>query len=438
MCWCGASPPILALRRGRSSISGVANFLNLRGRSIRFDAVGKDGALFAYALSAEDQRAGWEALLHRAAQAIVPGATGLIPEQWAAVRRDYRFHGRLLRDWPLWPALEQVLSFEECRFLAAASGYDQMVDGPNAADMLQLMLAHDTPGQPVSTLRDGYQALPLALAERFERSGGLVRRAHRLLSVAPEKTETNTAFRLEFGSSSGRIIVGARRVILAMGRTAIESIPGASPLKADSRARALVASVAPWPMAKMFLVYPEPWWRRLGIVAGNSITDMPARQLWYFGTEAEEPDGIAGNRNSLLMAYCDAGSVAYWQGLNETRLDAGFAAIDAGSLVARELHRQATLVHGVDDVPLPVAACYQDWTVEPYGGAVHHWQVGVDSDAAMAGILRPIPELDLFVCGEAYSRRQGWVEGALETAEAVLTRPSWPRRVGLAFTLNAR
>ncbi len=59
--------------------------------------------------------------------------------------------------------------------------------------------------------------------------------------------------------------------------------------------------------------------------------------------------------------------------------------------------------------------------VEPYGGAVHHWQVGIDSDAAMAGMVRPLPDLELFVCGEAWSRRQGWVEGALETAEAVLT-----------------
>jgi len=35
--------------------------------------------------------------------------------------------------------------------------------------------------------------------------------------------------------------------------------------------------------------------------------------------------------------------------------------------------------------------------------------------AALPG--RPVPGLDLFVCGEAFSRAQSWVEGALETAE---------------------
>lgn len=408
---------------------GAANFLNLRGRSIRFDAVGRGDNLFPYDIPPADQVDGWEALLHRGADAIVPGASGLSSRDWSAVRSTLRLSGRPLRDWPLRNALEQVLSFEECRFLAAASGYDQMVDGPNAVDMLQLMLAHDTPGQTVHTLSDGYQALPLALAAAFRQAGGAVHLGRRLLSLVPEKTGSATAFRLEFGSARGRAAVGARRVILAMGRSAIESIPGVSPFRSEPRAAALVASVAPWPMAKAFLVYPEPWWQRLGIAAGNSITDMPARQFWYFGTGSGEPGGMAGNRGSLLMSYCDADSVSYWQGLSQAKLDAGFAVIGAESLLARELHRQAMLVHGVDDAPRPIAACFQDWTVEPYGGAVHHWQVGVDSDAAMAGMLRPIPELDIFVCGEAWSRRQGWVEGALETSEALLTE-----HLGIAAT----
>ena len=34
--------------------------------------------------------------------------------------------------------------------------------------------------------------------------------------------------------------------------------------------------------------------------------------------------------------------------------------------------------------------------------------------------VRPIPGLDLFVCGDSFSRGQGWVEGALETADLVV------------------
>lgn len=33
---------------------------------------------------------------------------------------------------------------------------------------------------------------------------------------------------------------------------------------------------------------------------------------------------------------------------------------------------------------------------------------------------RPLPEASLYICGEAWSTQQGWVEGALETADIVL------------------
>jgi hypothetical protein len=51
---------------------------------------------------------------------------------------------------------------------------------------------------------------------------------------------------------------------------------------------------------------------------------------------------------------------------------------------------------------------------------------------------RPIPDANLHVCGESWSTGQGWVIGALNTAERVLERqfglgrPSWlPRSVYL-------
>ncbi len=46
-------------------------------------------------------------------------------------------------------------------------------------------------------------------------------------------------------------------------------------------------------------------------------------------------------------------------------------------------------------------------------------------------MLKPLPGRELYVCGEAYSLAQGWVEGALERAETMLQRhfglqkPGW-------------
>ena len=37
-------------------------------------------------------------------------------------------------------------------------------------------------------------------------------------------------------------------------------------------------------------------------------------------------------------------------------------------------------------------------------------------------MLKPMPDYNVFICGEAYSLDQGWVEGALHTTETVLTQ----------------
>ena len=46
-------------------------------------------------------------------------------------------------------------------------------------------------------------------------------------------------------------------------------------------------------------------------------------------------------------------------------------------------------------------------------------------------LVRPFLDSNLFICGEAFSSEQGWIEGAFKSAERVLERlgvpspPSW-------------
>ena len=99
-----------------------------------------------------------------------------------------------------------------------------------------------------------------------------------------------------------------------------------------------------------------------------------------------------------------------------------------------EVHRQLMEMHGVQhriDIPLPYAAAYRDWGEDPYGGGANFWHLGVDSEQVARKILQPKGGIRVFVCGEAYSHQQGWVEGALRTADEMLFRhfklelPSW-------------
>ena len=99
-----------------------------------------------------------------------------------------------------------------------------------------------------------------------------------------------------------------------------------------------------------------------------------------------------------------------------------------------EIHRQLLEMHGVTDsstVPRPYAGAYRDWGEDPYGGGANFWHVDVRSYDVARRIVQPKPSLPVFICGECYSHGQGWVEGALETAEELLerhfglTKPPW-------------
>ena len=60
------------------------------------------------------------------------------------------------------------------------------------------------------------------------------------------------------------------------------------------RVRKLRGSVLIQAAFKLFLGYEYPWWRALGLHAGRSITDLPIRQAYYFGTEREHPGSKPG------------------------------------------------------------------------------------------------------------------------------------------------
>ena len=94
--------------------------------------------------------------------------------------------------------------------------------------------------------------------------------------------------------------------------------------------------------------------------------------------------------------------------------------LKAPARMVAETQRQLKELHDLSDIPDPVGAAYFNWMTERFGGAWHFWNPHVDSREVIPRIRRPLPEANIYLCGEAFSAAQGWVEGALNTAEMVL------------------
>lgn len=67
----------------------------------------------------------------------------------------------------------------------------------------------------------------------------------------------------------------------------------------------------------------------------------------------------------------------------------------------------------------------------------HYWNPYVDVEDIYKSILNP--DNDLFIVGEAFSKKQAWIEGALETVDDVLIfKPEKPEKSGKHLTLKNR
>ncbi|MDT5050892.1 MAG: hypothetical protein QOG75_6814 [Mycobacterium sp.] len=410
-------------------MGGPENLVYLRGKRFTNADYARPGAI-PYALNNNEAGDDPTALMVRAIRDLVPDAETLDPEKWNTVKRQLTLDGRPLSDWGFLEFLNRYLSYEAVMLVDDGGGYCSIPREWNAAEALPWLLADFADNPEYKTLVNGMATLPEQLAAALQRRGTAVNRGHRLESLRVP-SDPDGVHELGFATANGNRSVKARRVILAMPQLAIERIPDCPALKAPAAA-ALLATITARPLAKAFVAHTGPWWRPLGLSSGRAVTDLPARQLYYFGTEPGRPAGSSG---AATMAYFDEPAIDFWSGLRnmEQPNATGLTMLDPKGPMATELVRQIVTVHDLKETPAIVSAGFIDWGSEPYVSGWHTWKQGVKSWEVMPAVRTPLPGTALHIVGEAWSTDQGWVEGALQTVEALLVEdlklapPTWIR-----------
>jgi hypothetical protein len=372
-----------------------------------------------------------------------------VTSTWLKVGATGLYEGSHLYDVTLRYLMLRAVSLEAFKLAEDSSGYDSILFTWNAADGFPWNLADY--GRQVSYFHvtDGYERVPLEMARRFEEMGGAVHMRHRLAGFDQVERGGSTLIEMHFddGSKAGRTVL-ARSIVLAMPRRSLELLEqrGAVLDPSHKRVHELIASVTPIPLFKMAICYPYPWWQTIAPVAvpgtggpqmmqitqGQSVTDLPLRQCYYWAVDQ-------ATQNAVVLIYDDGQDLDFWATLRDPKASAPFEGnapkhanplgfspwkdFPAPSAMVNEAHRQLVRMHGVEDrsdIPAPYAAAYRDWGEDPYGGGANFWHLHVRSDEVGAAIIQPRPPVRAYICGEAYSHGQGWVEGALETTDLVL------------------
>jgi monoamine oxidase len=401
-------------------------------------------------------------ILVNAIEQIVPGITakGLTEDQRRAMAQAASFAGAPLYQQGFWNVLSRIISGEAYQFGIDSGGYQTTLSNWNAADAIPWFLSDFGIDPVYKGFSNGFQQVPLTLEALFKKAEGHVELNRHLQGFA--WNEKAKFFTLQFKDGGS---IDARTLILAMPRRSLDLLAPNSPLLSDIPE--LIKSVTPRPLFKLFTTYQSPWWRMAGtnmknpktgeteyvpLQKGRTTTDLPLRQTYYWVYGNGDP--VVSGRGMLMASYDDGTNIGYWDGLRFKRgrgwreetedmakvVEAfeGEADRESDSSTARwrkyhaprpmveEIQRQLKTVHCLSFVPYVVDACYKDWGDDPFGGGWNSWNIGVHSEKVKRQIIQPFNQpgrvVPLYICGEAYSDAQGWVEGALQTADMMLEK----------------
>ncbi|MBT8231727.1 MAG: hypothetical protein HKN51_09360 [Saprospiraceae bacterium] len=172
---------------------------------------------------------------------------------------------------------------------------------------------------------------------------------------------------------------------------------------------------------------------------GPSATDMPIRQVVYFGDNALNKKGkkVYG----ILASYDDMQYTTFWKALelgpNGTRKipeSRDYQTLQgprkATPVMVKMLRQQLAAVHfgpqaEYTAVPEPLETRYMDWSLPPFNAGYHAYKSHYNMGDVQQKIRKPSQLIkgknaNIFIVGETYSNDQAWVEGAYCTSESVL------------------
>ncbi|MEO6131949.1 MAG: FAD-dependent oxidoreductase [Saprospiraceae bacterium] len=356
------------------------------------------------------------------------------------------YNGKKVFEIGFWNLIKDRISQEGYNFLSDAGGYYSNTINWNAAEAFPYMVGDfSNAGSQYKTIEGGYDKIAYALAQHYlQNEDANIWTENKLITFGYSSPDKKYRYELTFIHLPTRTKwkVNANKIILAMPKRSLELLDQYNfffDLNASHKLQAMIDTVIMEPSYKILMGFETPWWRSLGEKYGHSITDLPMRQCYYFGTDPS-------NGHSLLLgSYNDMNTVTFWDGISRhpelftsrqtsiahaDELDE-YAIVQASEIMVNEIMHQLRELHGMKRIPDPYITWFKDWTLDPYGCGYHAWKAGYVVKDVMEYMRKPMSTENIFICGEAYSALQGWVEGALCVAEKMLQehfgleQPEW-------------
>jgi len=363
-----------------------------------------------------------------------------------------------------WNALVQVLSpgaIAKIRDLGTF--YHLIPENPSAAEHALFWLRLFRPDAKLSTIRAGVDTVvkefrKQKLEEHIKSRRVSLKFNHTVTRIRPSEDDQQVRMRVRIAKGDPKDWRDSfDHVILALPQWPLRLLGEFFPDDVNEHIEGVIA----FPLLKAFLVIKDPWWDNK-TAPHHGAHLVPTRELHYWRGDDENGDASDG----MMMLYTDRPATGYWQTYVETPHEQ--AQVHEPNELQDELLRQMVVARkrdlddevmkkkikrpDLDDIrertlsekpeheaqilrqPTKQAVnkesesvstfAIRDWSQAPFGAACHVWAPKIKVQKALDR-LKAFPLLttdseNIHVCGEAYSDYQGFIEGALRSADSVL------------------
>ncbi|MCH9757362.1 MAG: FAD-dependent oxidoreductase [Gammaproteobacteria bacterium] len=333
----------------------------------------------------------------------------------------------------VWNVFSDVLSYEAIEFLREKGAYYNMKnDNHNAANWIAFLLDFRLLAQssyiPVGGM---VQAIRLIEAELISLGVDFYFEHH--LDDMTQQDPATTLLSFSHTSSEHAVTqFTAEHVVLAMPQYPLKKLASCFP----KTIRTLLDSIMPIPILWVTATMKNPPWKLGAKPTNGEYAPIRTAHLEY-----KERDGES---YGLAMFYCDAPWHQYWRHFVKDSVDdfEGYQylpQVNQNEDLKNELEKTIQQHFSLQDKPSIDEWGIRDWGRPPFGAAVHFWKAGAQSALIMnelkAFALNEHSEnQNIHICGEAYSEQQGFIEGAIRTANAAITsiKKAWESSAVLA------
>lgn len=277
--------------------------------------------------------------------------------------------------------LELAHIFKDLEHYLAAFPYTSELFTLRADIALESLKREMASSENFYTIKEGWSTLIKFIRNDLEKRGVHIMVSHRLTQI---KNATNP-MELVFS----RKILKAERVILAVDCDSLKNISPFHNLP-------VLKHLKMEPLLRIYQVFPRPGWFYHIM---RTVTNSPLRHIIP----------INANRGIIMSSYTDGKDTLVWKKILDK----------SEKLVEKKLTGELRKLFPEIVIPDPVFTKTHYWK-----NGCSYWLPGL-YDPVEAGIkvMTPLRRLPgVFVCGESYSMKQAWVEGALEHAEDMLKR----------------